>query len=740
MTVVIKCARITHADSLLVKDTILTSSHHEFDWGHIMKRLFFTGSVFAVCIFWFVLSFHSSFAEIPSSLDEIPLKLNYESPEFTISLKNGYLTLKTDWTPLFEDNVNVKITYKDAPSIKLPNSSSDGVYQSRYKEDASSLENIDSIILESIADNDHDSELVVIGFDGTLQTLEVTKGLEFATYTSKSGVQGYNYSYGLEKGSSSLPLVEYAVYFDASGKLKNYRVLDSDDRELTYSGSGELEAVERLIRSSNTGVVQRIHWDFSDKKWKNDQGEVVDYNDDVYNDKVKESSPTQPPVITIQPVEEEELFAITPTPRKDASATPAPSASASPQASSTPAPSKKPYVVLPPPVKLSDLKVAVNPETLKHLQLGTITSSEHSASIKDLNYTAVSVTYVSGGVKTTVELSKNTDSASWVCDNMPDGFALSTAVFTVTDNYGLSTKYKNMEVLSSSFLSDPSLELLADNTYRYDGTDRENVLALYASEGDLEAYSYHTEDESKSITYNPYGDVLSYSASSSNGKKYKYSADQGWYVLGEDGAWAPTDKPDDVNPSDLPPLLVLERKTEPKVVWYPNNTVGVIGIPLRETYPGLTNKWYNVLPVDISHNGIQSFKLVAANMFYIGRVYVNVMDDYVTVDYQLAGGHVYPKTEFYRWFTSIDEISSEFLEAPKNGMKYGRPYSRKDDLNDQSIALLFVCNTVTFRQPVNNHGGMLVRFWPNIHEVIQHREAAKKLLWQMDKEKMERNR
>ena len=64
----------------------------------------------------------------------------------------------------------------------------------------------------------------------------------------------------------------------------------------------------------------------------------------------------------------------------------------------------------------------------------------------------------------------------------------------------------------------------------------------------------------------------------------------------------------------------------------------------------------------------------------------------------------------------------------------------KDDLNDQSIALLFVCNTVTFRQPVNNHGGMLVRFWPNIHEVIQHREAAKKLLWQMDKEKMERNR
>ncbi len=696
-----------------------------------------------------VFLFTTAHSDIPQTVDAIPLKLNYTAPSVQLSLQNDYLTLVTDWAPVFGDTVNVRISYTNNSPIKLTTTNDKGVFQSRYKEDSSSLLNIESIVLESIAANDKDSEMIILDGNGKLIATELKKGLEFATYTTQTGgTQGYGYSYGLEKANSDTPLVDYVVYFDSLGNLKTYRVRDTDDRELTYSGDGELQAVERLIRSSSTGLLQRIHWDFSSKRWLSDTGEVVNYDDSVYNakDTSQAGTATQPAVATLPPVTNR----ITPSPKPSttpqatptssagptASGTPGPTATSTPGPSPTPVPSPtptpEPYIVKAPPVNLKDLQVYVNPESLYHHKLGAFRAGNGKASLQDVGYTSVTLEWNSGSVSTEVSMAWNASSRQWECSNMPNGLSLSAALIRVTGADGLTTTFRNASVISSYFTMDPSLELLGDDTYRYDGTGRENVTALYAREGELSAYSYHTQDESKKITYNPYGDVLSYTARSQNGKWYAYSPEAGWSEQNEQGLWVSCEKPQDVNPSDLPPLLVLERKKKPDPVWYPNNTVGVIGISLRDEIPGLTSKWYNVLPVDLSRNGIQSYKLVAANMFYIGRVYVNVIGDTVTVDYQLASGHVYPKKDFYCWFRSLDEITGEFLENPTGGFRFGRPYSRSEDLGGQDIALLFVCNTVTYRQPVNNNGGMLVRFWPNIQEVQDHRQRARELLWKME--------
>ena len=41
---------------------------------------------------------------------------------------------------------------------------------------------------------------------------------------------------------------------------------------------------------------------------------------------------------------------------------------------------------------------------------------------------------------------------------------------------------------------------------------------------------------------------------------------------------------------------------------------------------------------------------------------------------------------------------------------------------------LFVCNRVTYRQPIWNDGTMLVRYWPNIESVKAHRKKAEEML------------
>ena len=171
--------------------------------------------------------------------------------------------------------------------------------------------------------------------------------------------------------------------------------------------------------------------------------------------------------------------------------------------------------------------------------------------------------------------------------------------------------------------------------------------------------------------------------------------------------------------------------------WYPNNTAGVIGISLRDNYPGLTKKWYHVVPVDVSQQGLQSFTMVASNLFYMGSVNVFVEGDSITTTYDYGGKswyQIYPKDECLAWFTGVEEITSSFLENPSGSMKFGEPISRENDLHGQQYALLFVCNHLTYHIPFDNAGHWPTRFWPNSSRNTAYFSSAKAMLELVEEE------
>ena len=180
-----------------------------------------------------------------------------------------------------------------------------------------------------------------------------------------------------------------------------------------------------------------------------------------------------------------------------------------------------------------------------------------------------------------------------------------------------------------------------------------------------------------------------------------------------------------------------EEEEKPKAVWYTNNTMGVVGISLRNEYPNLTKKWYNVLPVDLSKDGEQTFKLVASNLYYMGTVTVTVEGDNVTTTYNVphySWQEVYPGSECLAWFTGVEEITSDFLENPTSDMQFGTAISKENDLNGQDKALLFVCNRITYRIPLDNAGAMPVHYWPNHYKMADYFTNVKALFEQVEEQ------
>lgn len=145
--------------------------------------------------------------------------------------------------------------------------------------------------------------------------------------------------------------------------------------------------------------------------------------------------------------------------------------------------------------------------------------------------------------------------------------------------------------------------------------------------------------------------------------------------------------------------------------WYGNNTVSLVGLSLREMDPQLTNKWYQVVPIDLTQEGVYRYPLAAGNMYYMGTCIVTVQDGTVTTDYTLPHGHVAPESDCLMWFTDIKDITTDFLEAPVGDYQFGEPVSIADDLKGQEIALLFICNHVTFRIPLTSGGVMPSKYY-----------------------------
>ena len=321
--------------------------------------------------------------------------------------------------------------------------------------------------------------------------------------------------------------------------------------------------------------------------------------------------------------------------------------------------------------------------------------------------------------------------------------------------------------------------LLGYNVYTADGRE-----ISYDAEGNMNSYtifnatdhssswtSYDVNDrviaegedeytensnKGKSIYYGENGEktiVTVYESSENNHVDVIFDEDgnllNGWiddlHYEPENGKWVSNESGEETKAPDVSEYLekamayLKSKKAAPaqEPTWYANNTVGVIGISLRDEYPNLTQKWYNVLPVDVSKDGTQTFQLVASNKYYLGNVKVTVSGDEVTTTYAypyMTDYELYPQDECLAWFTGVEEITSAFLENPTSEMKFGTAISREKDLNGQETALLFICNHVTYRVPFNDAGAAPIRFWRNHLRMADYFAGAKTMLEKVETE------
>ena len=200
----------------------------------------------------------------------------------------------------------------------------------------------------------------------------------------------------------------------------------------------------------------------------------------------------------------------------------------------------------------------------------------------------------------------------------------------------------------------------------------------------------------------------------------------GWYVDTINGREKLTlDVP---SPWDAQPLLPVQETEKAKLTHYPNNTICVAGLTLREADPSLPDKWYNVLPVDLTRDGRSVYQLVISNMFYIGELYVDVWGDEVTVSCDLVDlTAVQPLQSYGRWFTSLRDITSASIESSEGGFAFGQPLSIADDLGGADTALLFIRSKASYYQPFRD-GTTLTRYWRNLDEWKEFRQGLQELM------------
>ena len=164
---------------------------------------------------------------------------------------------------------------------------------------------------------------------------------------------------------------------------------------------------------------------------------------------------------------------------------------------------------------------------------------------------------------------------------------------------------------------------------------------------------------------------------------------------------------------------------------YPHNTMSLSGISLRDYYPGMTDKWYHVVPVDLTQEGVFRYETLVSNMYYLGYCEVTVRDGTVTTDYFLPYGNVEPEQQCVAWFTSLDEITPAFLENPKSSFRFGKPVSIQDDLKGKDVALLFICNRISYKVPYKLTNGFPRRYFEGTEAVRTYRNGLEKLMFKL---------
>ena len=156
---------------------------------------------------------------------------------------------------------------------------------------------------------------------------------------------------------------------------------------------------------------------------------------------------------------------------------------------------------------------------------------------------------------------------------------------------------------------------------------------------------------------------------------------------------------------------------EPEFKWY-KNTVCLLGLPIRDLKPGLTDKWYTIVPVDLTHDATYTYPMIAGSIYYLGECQVTVKDGQVTTDFSLPEGLCWDEKHCLQWFTSLDDITTDFLNNPVGAHTFGQPVSIANDLKGQDVALLFICNQAEYRIPLlYSNQCFLTRFYSTQDQV-----------------------
>ncbi len=155
----------------------------------------------------------------------------------------------------------------------------------------------------------------------------------------------------------------------------------------------------------------------------------------------------------------------------------------------------------------------------------------------------------------------------------------------------------------------------------------------------------------------------------------------------------------------------LMKDYEPEFKWY-NNTVCLLGLPIRDLKPSLTDKWYTIVPVDLTKDAVYTYPMIAGSIYYVGECQVTVKDGQVTTHFSIPEGLCYDKRHCLQWFTSLDDITPEFLNNLNAGYTFGQPVSIADDLKGQDVGILFICNQLQYHIPFSYSGkGFPTRYY-----------------------------
>ena len=238
--------------------------------------------------------------------------------------------------------------------------------------------------------------------------------------------------------------------------------------------------------------------------------------------------------------------------------------------------------------------------------------------------------------------------------------------------------------------------------------EKSGVWTRFDANGSAVLYSY--EKDGMRVWFDLAGNAC-WATYTGGGYACTWEPGEGWFIEAPAGN-VPVQL--DLNPKKVSPLVVVaEPSPTPEVVWYPNNTIALAGLSLQEANTRLPDKWYNVIPVDLTRDGRQTFFLTISNARFIGECYVDVWGDEVTVSYALyRTSGIDLKSEYGRWFTRLSQVTDRSIEDTENGFVFGQPLSISRDLEGADVALLFIRSKATYRQPFRD-GSELPRYWRN---------------------------